>query len=43
MKIVIKERLKLQSIVEEIHTYQKKWKEHVERLQDERLPKLALK
>jgi hypothetical protein len=29
--------------VEEIQTYQRKWKEHVERMQDEIPPKLALK
>jgi hypothetical protein len=28
--------------VEEIPTYQKNWKEHVERMQDGRFPKLAL-
>jgi hypothetical protein len=28
--------------VEEIRTYQKNWKEHVERMQDGRFPKLAL-
>jgi len=39
----IRERLKVQSIVEEIQTYQKNWKEHVERMQDGRFPKLALK
>jgi hypothetical protein len=39
----IRERLRVQSIVEEIQTYQRKWKEHVERMQDERPPKLALK
>jgi hypothetical protein len=39
----IRERLKIQSIVEEIETYQRKWKEHVERTQDERPPKLPLK
>jgi hypothetical protein len=35
--------LKVQSIIEEIWTYQKNWKEHIERMQDEILPKLALK
>jgi hypothetical protein len=35
-------RLKVQSIVEEIQTYQKNWEEHVERMQDERLSALAL-
>jgi hypothetical protein len=39
----IRERLRVQSIVEEIQTYQRKCKEHVERMQDERPPKLALK
>jgi hypothetical protein len=39
----IRERLRVQSIVEEIQTYQRKWKEHVERMHDERPPKLALK
>jgi hypothetical protein len=39
----IREWLKVQSIIEEIRTYQKNWKEHIERMQDERLPKLALK
>jgi hypothetical protein len=38
----IRERLRVQSIVEEIQTYQRKWKEHVERMQDERPKKLAL-
>jgi hypothetical protein len=33
----------VKSIVKEIQTYQKNWKEHVERMQDERLRKLALK
>jgi hypothetical protein len=35
--------LEVQSIIEEIHTYQKNWKEHVKRIDDERLPKLAFK
>jgi hypothetical protein len=39
----IRERLRTQSIVEEIQTNQRKWKEHVERMQDERPPELALK
>jgi hypothetical protein len=39
----IRERLKVQNIVEEILTYQKNFKEHVERMQDGVLPKLALK
>jgi hypothetical protein len=39
----ISERLKVQNIVEEIQTYQKNWKEHVEKMQEERFPKLALK
>jgi hypothetical protein len=30
------ERLKVQSIVDEIQTYQKSWKEHVARMQDGR-------
>jgi hypothetical protein len=29
-----RKRLKIQSIVEEIETYQRKWKEHVKRTQD---------
>jgi hypothetical protein len=41
--VVIREKLKVQSISEEIKTYQKNWKEHVERIQEERLPKLAFK
>jgi hypothetical protein len=39
----IRERLRVQSIVEEIKIYQRKWKEHVERMQDETPPELALK
>jgi hypothetical protein len=39
----IRERLRVQSTVEEIQTYQRKWKEHVERMQDEIPPKLTLK
>jgi hypothetical protein len=39
----IREKLKVESIVEEIQTYQKNWKKHVKRMQDERLPKLAFK
>jgi hypothetical protein len=39
----IRERLRVQSIVEEIQTYQRKWKEYVERMQDEIPPELALK
>jgi hypothetical protein len=35
--------LKVQSIVEEIKKCHKNWKEHVERMQDDRLTKLALK
>jgi hypothetical protein len=35
--------LKVQSIAEEMQKYQKNWKEHVERMQDDRLPKLVLK
>jgi hypothetical protein len=38
----IRERLRVQSVVEEIQTYQRKWKEHVERMQAERQPKLPL-
>jgi hypothetical protein len=38
-----RERLRVQSIVEEIQTNQRKWKEHVERMQDETPPELALK
>jgi hypothetical protein len=38
----IREHLEVQSI-EEINAYQKNWKEHVGRMQEERLPKLALK
>jgi hypothetical protein len=37
------ERLKVQRRAKEIQTYQKNWKEHVERMQDDRLPKLAMK
>jgi hypothetical protein len=36
-------RLKVQSTAEVIQTYQRNWKEHVERKQDERFPKLSLK
>jgi hypothetical protein len=39
----IKKKFNVQSTVEEIRTYQKNWKEHDERVQDERLPKLAFK
>jgi hypothetical protein len=39
----VRERLRVQSVVEEIQTYQRMWKEHVERMQDEIPPKLALK
>jgi hypothetical protein len=39
----IRERLRVQSIVEEIQTYQRKWEEHTERMQDESPPKSALK
>jgi hypothetical protein len=39
----IRERLRVQSIVEEIQTYQRKCKEHVTRMQDGIPPKLALK
>jgi hypothetical protein len=35
--------LKVQSIVKEIQTYQKNWYERVERMQDGRFPKLALR
>jgi hypothetical protein len=35
----IRERLRAQSTVEEIETYQRKWKENVERMQYERTPK----
>jgi hypothetical protein len=38
-----RERLRVQSIEEESHIHQRKWKEHIERMQDERPPKLALK
>jgi hypothetical protein len=34
----IRERLRVQSTVEEIQTCQRKWKEHGERMQDERPP-----
>lgn len=34
---------KVQSIIEDIQTYQKNWKEQVERMQDNRLPKLVFK
>jgi hypothetical protein len=37
------ERLKVQSIAEEIQTNEKNWKEHVQTMQDERLQKLVLK
>lgn len=43
MLIRIKERLKVQSIVEEIQIYQKNLKEHVERMQAKGLPKSARK
>jgi hypothetical protein len=39
----VKETLKVQSVVEETQSYQKNWKEHVERMQYKRLPKLAFK
>jgi hypothetical protein len=39
----IREELKVQSTVEDIQTYQKNWKEHVKKVQDERLPILAFK
>jgi hypothetical protein len=39
----IRERLRAQSIVEEIQIYQRKWKEYVDRMQDETPPKLPLK
>jgi hypothetical protein len=39
----IRERLRVQRIVQEIQIYQRKWKQHVERMQNERRPKLALK
>jgi hypothetical protein len=39
----IGERLKAQSIVEEIQTYLNNWEEHVEGMQDGIFPKLALK
>jgi hypothetical protein len=38
-----KGKMESKNIVEEIQTYQKNWKEHVERMQDGRFPKLALK
>jgi hypothetical protein len=38
-----KEKLKVQSIVTEIQSCQKNWKQNVERIQDEKLPKLAFK
>jgi hypothetical protein len=38
----IRERLRVQSIVEEIQTHERKRKEHIERMQDKRPPKLAL-
>jgi uncharacterized protein YaaR (DUF327 family) len=37
------EKLKVQSTAEEIQTYHKNWKEHVERMQEDKLPKLAFK
>jgi hypothetical protein len=30
-------------MAEQIQTYEKNWKEHVERMQDDRIPKVALK
>jgi hypothetical protein len=39
----IREKLEVQKIVKEIQTFQKNWKKHVERMQDEELPQLALK
>jgi hypothetical protein len=39
----IRELLKVQTFLEDIQTYQKNWKGHVERMQDERTPKVALK
>jgi hypothetical protein len=39
----MRERLKVQSIIEEMQTYHENWREHVERMQDGRFPKLALK
>jgi hypothetical protein len=38
-----KEKLKVQSIVEETENYQKNWKLYVERMQDDRLSTLAFK
>jgi hypothetical protein len=39
----IRERLRVQSRVEEIQKCQEQWKEHVERMQDERPQKSAFK
>jgi hypothetical protein len=39
----VREKLKVQSIVDENQTFQTNWKEQVERMQDERLPKLTSK
>jgi hypothetical protein len=39
----VREKLEVQSTVEEIQSYQKKWKDHIERMQDERLLKLSFK
>jgi hypothetical protein len=39
----IRERLRVQSIMEEIQTCQRKWKEHAGRMQDERPRKSAQK
>jgi hypothetical protein len=41
--VVVKGKCEVQSVIDEIQTYQKDWKEHVGRMQDERLPKLAVK
>jgi hypothetical protein len=38
-----KRKTEVQSIVDEIQTYQKNWKEHVKSMQDDRQPKLAFK
>jgi hypothetical protein len=43
INVDIREKLRVQSIEEEIQIYQRKWKEHEESTQDERPPKLPLK
>lgn len=38
-----RKRLKVESTVKEIQTYHRNWKRYMERMQDERLTKLAFK